>query len=107
MSEIIELVQGLERVRSGALNITVADHDAKHGLPQRMSVVIFDRQGVVVVTLHAIGKHWSIAEVKADSHFDRVKWPTEMQAAKTPEGAFAIIETVIDCVAKANKSVAT
>lgn len=101
MSEVIELLQGLERVRSGALNITVAEHEAKHGLPPRMSVVIFDRQGVVVVTLQAIGKHWGIAEVKADSHFDRVKWPTEMQTAKTPEGAFAIIETVIDCVVKA------
>lgn len=101
MPEVIELVHGLERVRSGALNITVVEHEAKYGLPPRMSVVIFDRLGVVVTTLHAIGKHWAIAEVKADSHFDRVKWPTEMQAAKTPEGAFAIIETVIDCVVKA------
>ena len=100
MPEVIELVHCLERVRSGALNITVAGHDAKHGLPERMSVVIFDRLGVVVVTLSAVGERWKISEVKADSHFERVVWPTDMQVAKTPEGAFAIIETVIDCVAK-------
>lgn len=105
MSEVIELLQGIERVRSGALNITVAEHEAKDGRAERMSVVLFDHY-VVVVTISAIGQHWQITEVKADQHFERIEWPTEMQVPKTPEGAFAIIEAVIDCAAKAHAPVA-
>jgi hypothetical protein len=105
MSEVNRLLQSIERVRSGALNITVAEHEAKDGRAERLSVVLFDHY-VVVVTISAVGKHWQITEVKADTHFDRIEWPTDMQVAKTPEGAFTIIEAVIDCAAKAHPPVA-
>lgn len=99
MVELIELVRDNEWVRSGALNVTVAEHEAKHDMPARISVVIFAPEGLAIITLASVDNlSWAVSEVKTSVAFESISWPTFV-VDRTPSGAYTLVESIINCIA--------
>lgn len=79
-------------------DLVVVEHHAKPDTPDRLSLMIYGK-GLAVVTLQK-DTHWRVSEIKKNFQYNAAKWPEQMTAQPTAEGALTIIASLVECVQK-------
>ncbi len=98
MPNITTLVHDLIHTRRLKQDVKIVEHHEKQDCPSRVSVMVYGgRVGLAVVTLEMTDV-WRIADVKSDSHYQKVQWPRQLTAAATDDGALELIDSVLKSI---------